>query len=163
MILFFFLRLSVFPLCVYKQTSVSCPAFKSWYFWFWIRLNSEHKFCRNCPTFYPFQVKLSGVLICDQSWQGVKSVVLLWSLLWTSGDDLCSQRICYRPRSLHCNLCYCTFSLLHYKFTCKAGLFSITGSVEITEGISLFSQPSPVDKCKEGVMNGTNATDTWRA
>lgn len=40
---------------------------------------------------------------------------------------------------------------LPYKFTCEAALFSITGSVEITEGISLFSQPSPVDKCKEGV------------
>lgn len=82
-----------------------------------------------------------------------------------SGDDLCSQRtsvtglVAYTATSIT----VLSFFLLHYKFTCKAGLFSITGSVAITEGISVFSQPSPVDKCKEGMMNGTNASDRRRA
>lgn len=160
-----FLRLSVF-LCVYKQTSVSCAAFKSWYFWFWIRFNSEHKFLQELSYFLPLPGEtLNSVLICDQSWRGVKPVVFLWSLLWTSGDDLCSQRISVTGFVAYTAtpVTVLSFFLLHYKFTCKAGLFSITGSVEITEGISLFSQPSPVDKCKEGMMNGTNTSDAWRA
>lgn len=72
-------------------------------------------------------------------------------------DDLCSQRISLTGLVAYTDLHYCTlfFSFLHYKFTCKASLFSSTGGDEITEGISLFSQPSPVDKCKEDLMNGT--------
>lgn len=79
----FFSRLLVF-LCIYKQTSNSCATSKSSYFWYCGSLTLGIRFCRSCPTFHPCQVN-SGVLVCDQSWQGVKSVVLLWSLLWTSG------------------------------------------------------------------------------
>lgn len=153
--IFFFLWLSVF-LCIYKQTSVSCAASKSSYFWYWRRFNSEHKVLQELSHFSP----LPDELWCSDTWSELtRSEVCCIAVITalSEGGDLCSQRISLTGFVAYTDLHYCTliFSFLHYKFTCKASLFSSTGSVEITEGISLFSQPSPVDKCKEGLMNGT--------
>lgn len=112
-------------------------------------------FCKNWLIFYPSQVKLYMVLMCNQSFQSEVCHIAVITSLIAGGWSLCSKNLCSRPHSQHYNLSYCTcFFPFHYKFTCNEGLFSSTGSVEITEGISLFSQPSRVDKYKEGVING---------
>lgn len=118
--------------------------------------NSEQSlsFCRNWLLFYPSQVKLYMVLISNQSFQSDVFCIAVLPSLIAGGWSLCSKNLSSRSHSQHCSLSYCTcFFPFHYKLTRNEGLCSSAGSVEITEGISLFSQPSPVDKCKEGVIN----------
>lgn len=94
------LRLSVF-LCIYKQTSISCAASKSSYFWFWRRFNSEHKVLQELSHFSPFP----GELWCSDMWSELtRSEVCCIAVITVLNewDDLCSQRnLCYRPCSLH--------------------------------------------------------------
>lgn len=109
---------------------------------------------------------LPGELWCSGMWSELtRSEVCCIAVITALNqwDDLCSQRISLTGLVAYTDLHFCTlvFFLLTHKFTCKASLFSSTGSVEITEGISLFSQPSLADKCKESLMNGAEPPIHW--
>lgn len=102
----FFLRLSVF-LCIYKQTSVSCAAFKSWYFWFWIRFNSEHKFLPELSHFLPLPGET--LMFWSELTRSEVCCIVVITSLNERGWSLFPENLCYRPRSLHCNRSHCTF------------------------------------------------------